>query len=178
MERVEDYAFIWVFNLHTLDLSDNSINYLAKDAFYGLNSLLHLILYGNSLTSIPSDALEVFGKYAPFQYLDLSFNSITELINHDTFSAVSTSLSYLNLEISYKIHIISTKWVGLLQNLKHLTLTCTTPLTCTFLITSNRSLSSLQTIKIINIEIVKFEAPLCTFFPSLKVTGWVSYSYN
>ena len=173
-ERVEDYTFIWISSLIILDLSDNNINYLAGNAFYGLNSLLQLFLSDNSLTFISSDALEVFRKPASLQYLDLSSNVITKFIDRDVFSSVSTSLSYLNFEISSKLSIFYTSWIGLLHNLKHLLLTCKNP--CIIYISSDRSVSSLQTIQITNIVIVSFEAPLCNLFPTLKISRWSSYS--
>ena len=175
LERVEDYTFIWVSNLHVLQLNNNKISFLAKDAFYGLNFLQQLTLSDNSLAYLPSDALKVFRKSGSLHYLDLSSNGITKLIEQDAFSAVSASLSYLNLEINDK-SIVFTNWIGLLQNLKYLTLACTTDHVCTIHIYSDRSLPSLQTIQIININRVTYETPLCTLFPFLKVTRWSSYS--
>ena len=174
LERVEDYAFIWVSSLRVLDLSNNQINYVAKYAFYGLNFLQQLILRENSLTYLPSDALEVFRKSASLQFLDLGSNEIIKLIDQNAFSAVSTSLSYLNLEINYKA-LVSTNWISLLQNLKHLTLTCPGNL-CSIRITSDRSLPSLQTIQFINYQSVEFEKAQCILFPSMKVIMWSSYS--
>ena len=176
LETVEDYAFIWISNLHVLDLGINKINYLARYAFYGLNSLEQLILSDNSLTSIPSDALEVFRKYGSLQYLDLSSNRISQRIDQDAFSAVATSLLHLNLDIRYRVQSISTNWISLLQNLKHLTLTCNNDLICGIHIASGVLLPSLQTIQIINIDTVVFETPLCIVFPSLKVSKWSSHS--
>ena len=174
LERVEDYAFTWISNLHILDLSSNKINYLAEDAFYGLNSLLQLILYDNSLTYLPSDVLEVFRKSGSLQYIDLSSNEITKRIEQKAFSAVSTSLSYLDLEINIR-GIAYTDWIDLLQNLKHLTLTCL-GYYGTVYITAHRTLPSLQTIHIINFDKVKFQKPLCILFPSIEVSMWSSYS--
>ena len=57
LERIEDHTFIWIPNLLTLNLQKNDISYLAKYAFYGLNSLQQLILSDNLLTYVPSDAL-------------------------------------------------------------------------------------------------------------------------
>ena len=174
LERIEDYAFIWISNLHFLDLASNIINYLAKYAFYGLNALQQLILFDNALTYLPSDALEVFRKSGSLQYLDLSSNRITKRIDRCAFSAVSTSLSYLSLEISYKLESVSTDWIGVLQNLKHLTLACS--VYCNIRIISDWSQPSLQTVQFINIETVEFETPLCILFPSLQVNWWSSYS--
>ena len=172
VERVEDYAFIWIPNLHVLNLSKNKIDYLAKDAFYGLYFLQQLILSKNSLTHLPSDALEVFRKSASLKHLDFSSNGITKLIDQEAFSAVSTSLLYLNVDINYKA-IAFTNWIGLFQNLKSLTLTFTRG---SIFVNSDRSLPSLQTIRITNFDKVTFQKPLCILFPSVKVNRWSSYS--
>ena len=172
LERVEDYAFIWISNLYVLDLGNNKINYLARHAFYGLSSLQQLLLHDNLLTSIPSEALEIFRKYGSLQYLDLSSNEISKHVDQDAFSAVATTLSYLNFEVNDEA-VGYTDWIGLLQNLKHLIFTCTT---CTIHITSERSLPLLQTIQVISMSEVIFETPLCTLFPSLKLTRWSSQS--
>ena len=176
LERVENYAFMWISNLHVLDLQDNNINYLAKFAFYGLNSLQRLLLVENSLTYLPSDALEVFKKSASLRFLNLGSNGITKPIDQDAFSAVSTSLSYLNLELNNKVHAY-TNWIGLLQDLNHLTFACTYYL-CTIYITADRSLISLQKIHIINFDQVEFQQPLCILFPSIIVARWSSYSHR
>ena len=174
-QRVEDFTFIWMSNLHVLNLKDNKINYIAKDAFYGLNLLQQLILSENSLTYLPSDALEVFRKSGSLQYLDLSSNWIANLIDQSIFFTIPTTLSYFNLGIVDKAVFISTKWIGQLQNLKHLIVTCIS-YHCNILINPDRSLPSLQAIQINNVEMVKFDTPLCTLFPTLKVIGWSSFS--
>ena len=176
LEGIEDYTFVWMSNLHLLDLHPNQISYLAKDAFYGLNSLQQLILYNNLLIHLPTDALEVFRKLGSLQYLDLSSNRITKLIDQDSFSAVSTSLSYLNVEINNKLVLISIDWISVLPNLKHLILTCTDSDYCGILINLERSLPSLKKIQIINHGRVNIERPLCTLFPSLEVSKWSSHS--
>ena len=175
LERIEDYAFIWIPSLRILDLNYNQINYLANDSFYGLNTLQQLTVVRNSLTRIPFDALKVFKKSASLQHLDLSSNGITKHIDKDSFSAVSTSLSYLNLEINYEASLVSTDWIGVLENLKHLTLTCSSYF-CTIIINSERPLLLLQTIQISNFESVEFETPLCILFPSLKVSRWSAHT--
>ena len=93
LERIEDYAFIWISNLRILEFQKNQIVFLGKEAFHGLNSLQQLILTSNSLTGVPFDAFEVFRKSASLQYLDLSSNRITKFIDKDSFSAVCSCLS-------------------------------------------------------------------------------------
>ena len=161
LERIEEHAFVWILNIRILDLSNNKINYAAKNAFYGLICLQQLILASNLLIHIPFDAFEVFRRSASLQYLDLSSNGITNIIDKDSFSAVSTSLSYLNLEINYIARIVSTDWIGLLENLKHLTLTCRSYI-CHILMNSERLLPLLQTIQISNFQRLEFERPLCS----------------
>ena len=175
LERIEDYAFIWIPNLCILKLHNNQINYLANDAFYGLNSLQQLLLVRNSLTRISFDAFEVFRKSASLQHLDLSSNRISKLIDKDSFSAVSTSLSYLNLDINYKARIVTTEWIGVLENLKHLTLTCSNTISY-ILMKSDRPLPLLQTFQISDFGTVEFETPLCILFPTLKVARWSSHA--
>ena len=174
LERIEEHAFVWISHICILDLSYNEINYVAKNAFYGLICLEQLILASNLLIHIPFDAFEVFRRSASLQYLDLSSNGITNIIDMDSFSAVSTALSYLNLEINYIARIVSTHWIGLLENLKHLTLTCRSNL-CHILMNSERLLPLLQTIQISNFQRVEFERPLCISFPSLEVNRWSTH---
>ena len=57
LKRVEDHTCIWTFNLLILELDNNYINYLARGAFYGLNSLQKLTISHNSLAELPCDAL-------------------------------------------------------------------------------------------------------------------------
>ena len=71
--------------------------------------------------------------------------------------------------------LVSTSKIGLPHNLKHLTLTCGSYFS-TFQMNSETSLPALQTIQIINFDKVEFETPLCTLFPTLKVTRWSSHS--
>ena len=85
-------------------------------------------------------------------------------IDQDAFSAISDPLSYLDLEINYILNTVSMDWIGLLQNLKHLTLTCS--FDCAIYVDVNRSVPSLQTIQIINIKKLEFETPLCNLFPT------------
>ena len=101
---------------------------------------------------------------------------MNDRIDHQTFSAVQSSLSYLNLEVNNKLSKNSIDWIGGLQNLKHLALTCANSDYCGILINLDRSLPSLQKIEIINHGRVNFGQPLCTLFPSLKVSKWSSHS--
>ena len=125
VQRVEDFTFIWTPSLLILDLGINEINYLEQNAFYGLTLLENLILTANLLYAVPSGALEVFKNCASFQHLDLSSNKITGTIENDAFSAVSSSLIYLDLQSNsfatvgrYK----PTVWLSLFQKLDYLVL--------------------------------------------------------
>ena len=100
LKTVENYAFECIPSLHTLDLSENQIIHLSKEAFFGLKYLRGLNLSCNSLYHVPADALEVLRQYASLQYLDLSSNNLAEIIIEDAFSAVSSSLKYLNLRFN------------------------------------------------------------------------------
>ena len=169
LQRVEDHTFTWTPNLFTLGLNHNQISYIAKNAFYELNSLQTLSLYNNSLTYVPSDALEVFRKSASLQCLDLGKNRITELVKKDTFSAISNSVTYLNLDISNKLSEIHINWIGNLQHLKNLTFTINTIGSSSYIIIESER-PSLQTLDIRNIGTsVEFTKPLCTLFPILEV---------
>ena len=175
LKRIEDYAFEWVPNLLTLDLSKNQINHLGKETLYGLKSLLMLDLSDNALSEIPSDALKIFSKYARLQYLYLDSNNLEEMIVQDAFSPVSTSLKYLNLEFNSKVFSIDNiNWTSSLQNLKDLTLTCS-DCSAYMIIDSYMQLPSLQKLQISSFKQVVFAVPLCSLFPNLEV---IAISYN
>ena len=110
LRRVEDYTFIWTPNLITLQMTPNQINYIAKDAFYGLNSLQELDLSNNSMTEI-SYAFEVFRNSISLRHIDLSSNRITSFTAEDVFHAVSTSLKYLNFDINNAGRTANTNWL-------------------------------------------------------------------
>ena len=124
LKRIENCAFKWIPSLLTLNLTLNQITYLSKESFFGLKFLLRLDLSHNSLSHVPSDALKVFSKYTFLQYLDISFNKLDEMNVQDAFSAVSSSLNYLNLGFNNIFFINNINWTSLLQNLTDLTLTC------------------------------------------------------
>ena len=169
LRRVADYTFIWTPNLITLNLSFNEINYLATDVFFGLNYLEILDLSHNLLTEIPSDALEVFRNSASLQYLDLKSNRISKFIPKSAFSAVSTSLTYISITISY-FGSSKTSWLGLFQNLKQLTLIGTGETVYDTVITSEQ-LTSLQTLNISNFHFLLLPRPVCDLFPTLKTAA-------
>ena len=150
LQRVEDYTFSWTPSLLILGLANNQIYYVAENAFYGLNSLRELNLYNNLLIHIPSGALEVFRKSASLVSLSLGANRIIELSTKDTFSAVSHSLTYLNLDISTKVSVIHINWIGLLHHLKTLIFSCSRDchLSPHIFIESRRLLPSLQSVTI------------------------------
>ena len=167
LKKIEDCTFIWISNLLILDLDDNQIQSLAKDAFHGLNSLEKLILSRNLLVEIPNDALQVFRNSASLQHLDISLNKIIAPTSCGLFSAFSTSLTYLNIEVLYKTGATSTQGIAALQRFKHLVLT--TGHYSGFIIESKQSLPSLQTLHIINPYLLELAKPLCTLFPNLKI---------
>ena len=149
LKRIEDRAFEWIPHLLTLDLSHNQINHLGRESFYGLKSLFKLDLSENSLSQVPSDALKVFSKYASLQYLDFSSNNLDEKIVQDTFSSVSTTMTFLNLGFSSKtFRIENINWTSSLQNLTDLTLTCSDCSSSTIIIESFLQIRSLQKLQI------------------------------
>ena len=122
LQRIEDDSFIWTPHLITLNLEHNQINYLANYAFIGLITLQELSLAFNDLKVIPSNALQVFGKTASLEYLDLSSNSISGDIASDAVSAISASLTILKLSIKNSPSVRSIAWVSKLKKLNHLLL--------------------------------------------------------
>ena len=176
LKRIEDCSFVWIPNLHTLDLSENQINHLGKESFFGLKSLYELDLSQNSLSKVPSDALKVLSKYASLQYLDLSSNNLDEMIVQDAFSAVSSSLNRLNLGFNSKVFAIDNiNRISSFQNLKDLTLTCSDCSSSHIIIYSYMQIPSLQKLQISAFEQVVFEIPLCSLFPNLEV---ISITYD
>ena len=157
-------------------MSSNRINYIAKDAFYGLNVIKKVSLSGNLLTKIPFDALEVFRDFVSLQHLDLSSNRISGPIAQNAFSAVSACLTYIAIGIS-EVDNIDTNWLSLLRNLKHATLTfmSSNPGFPDVVIDSKR-LPSLQTLRISDFHRLHFSTPMCTFFPILEVASMPTYA--
>ena len=164
LQQIDDYSFIWTPNLISLDLSENVINHLTKHAFYGLKSLQKLLLNANHLSKVPSEALEVFRKYATLQYLDLSSNRIGN-IPQDAFSTVSSSLIYLNVEIQYHVLATDVKWINLFQTLNHISLNWGYG---AFRVELNTPLRSLEHFQINEVSTLFFTQPLCSSFPALK----------
>ena len=175
LKRIGDHVFEWIPNLLNLDLSENQINHLGRESFYGLKSLLKLDLSHNSLSHVPSDALKVFSKYASLQHLDCSSNNIDEMIVQNAFSAVSTSITLLNLDFSSKVFVIDNiNWTSSLRRLEDLTLTCN-DCSSTMIIDSSMQLPSLKKLQLSTFSHVVFATPLCSLFPNLKV---ISISHN
>ena len=164
LQQIDDYSFVWTPNLISLDLSENEINHLTKHAFYGLKSLQKLLLNENHLSEVPSEALEVFRKYATLQYLDLSSNRITN-IPQDAFSAVSSSLIYLNVETQYSRTRTYVEWINLFQTLNHISLKGGYGYITVRVDTPLRSLEHFQIDEVRNLY---FTPPLCSVFPALK----------
>ena len=169
LQRIEGRTFIWIPNLLILDLDNNQIHYLAKDAFNGLGSLKMLILSRNSLAEVPDDALQVFKNSASLQHLDLSSNKIRRNAVNRTLLQFPSSLTYLNITISFKAQTIPLEWIAPLQSLKHLTLTAENlDIGSGVIIKLSQSLPSLQTSYISKFKNLELEESICTFFPALK----------
>ena len=171
LKKVEDHTFIWTPHLVILDLDNNEINHLAKDAFYGLNSLQTLTLSRNFLADLPSDALQIFRKSLTLLHLDLSSNRITEPIDNNVFPS---SLRYLSLDISYKSTFVSTHWIASLQNLKKLTLTVDSGI----ILESTESVESLKTLHMRTIGLMTLASTLCSFFPTLEAAVMTDMNFN
>ena len=174
LKKVEDRTFIWTPRLVHLDLDNNIINYLAKDAFYGLNSLQHLTLSRNALADLPSDALQIFRKTLRLIHLDLSSNRITESIDSNVFSS---SLRSLSLDVSYKSTFVSTNWIASLQKLKSLTLTVL-DVDSGIILESTESVESLKTLHIRTIGLMMLASTLCSFFPTLEVAVMTDMNFK
>ena len=167
LEEVEDHTFVWIPNLLILDLDNNVINFLAKDAFCGLNSLKTLILSRNSLAEIPDDTFQIFRNSASLQYLDLSSNKITRDVVNGTLFPFPSSLTYLNITITSKGKLISMDLIASLQSLKHLILTAE-DMNIGFGILIRQSIPSLQTLHISNIKLLWLKVSICNYYPDLK----------
>ena len=171
LRRIEDYTFTWTPNLFALVISHNLIHHLAKNAFYGLNMLRSLDLSYNAFSEVSSGSLEIFRNSTSLQYLDLSSNKITELISETSFSAVSTSLTYLSVGIGNAggmEHRLHTKWLGSIRNLKHFSLMLSGFDFFPDVSMNSKQLSSLQTLTISNFYDLYFPTPICTLCPTLQ----------
>ena len=73
---IKDNAFEDMPKLETLELSDNKLRNLTKDMFLGLDYLKTLVITGNNLELIPSDALEYLMS---LEKVDFSYNSGLQL---------------------------------------------------------------------------------------------------
>ena len=167
LQQIDDYSFIWTPNLATLDLAQNKINHLAKHAFCRLRYLQKLLLNRNRLSEVPSEALQVFRKPATLQYLDLSQNGILN-IPEDAFSALSSSLTYLNIEDKHTDRGLTyTEWMNLLQKLNYISLKGSAY--GNIVVYVHNSLLSLKHFQINEVLNLLFAQKLCSFFPNLEV---------
>ena len=73
---IKDNAFEDMHKLETLDLSDNELRNLTKDLFLGLDYLKTLVITGNNLELIPSNALEYL---ISLEKVEFSYNSGLQL---------------------------------------------------------------------------------------------------
>ena len=174
LRHIENDAFMCISNLIGVVVQESQLQTLDKYAFRGLKALEVLYLRNNQLTAVPSDALNVIGKFKSLQYLDLNSNSIIAMIADDAFSEIS-SLKYLNLENnSLQDHmILPTGWLHLLRNLKYLVLGRFRSLSYVVEINLPLSLPSLQifelknAVKEITAFAVEFKTNFCSTFPNI-----------
>ena len=166
---IKDYTFIWTPGLRTLDLARNGIAHLEKHAFHGLMTLEVLVLSRNSL-SMPLAALDVFKKYVSLKHIELASNFISN-IPKDAFSAVSPSLTYLDLDDNIIDGVTPTEWLHVLQKLKYVSFSGNDYGYGTE-VASISTLRSLRTININRAVVLYFKRrPLCSLFPSLEVAN-------
>ena len=169
LQQIDDYSFIWTPNVINLDLKDNEINHLAKHSLHGLRSLQQLTLNNNRLTKVPSQALEVFRTYGTLQHLDLSSNMIANSkIPDDAFSAVSSSLTYLNAGGQKTGKHVVIKWLSLFQKLNHISFPGNMK-SGNFKVKLKTPVLSLQSLQINNADFLEFTPPFCFSFPNLEV---------
>ena len=163
VKEVDDYSFIWIPNLITLDLSINSITHLSTHAFHGLQSLQKLLLHNNQLYEVPTDALGVFRKYSTLRYLDLTENKIS-YIPSIVFSALESSLKHLNIESNENRFFVG--FMDLSEKLNHIFIKGKMSYVE---IRKLFPLPSLQTFQITNAVDINFRArSLCSSFPNLE----------
>lgn len=89
--KLKNVNFKLPLSLVSLDLSYNSISFIANDSFHGLTSLLDLQLNNNLLQMLPAGCFQSLNN---LETLNLSFNKIT--MTYGTFSGL-TSLSVLKI---------------------------------------------------------------------------------
>ena len=164
IRRIENDAFMWTPNLIEIDLQYGQLQTLDKQAFRGLTVLQALYLGDNQLTTVPSDALSVIGKFHSLQILDLGLTRIST-ISDDAFSAIS-SLVYMNLENNkirgYTIHA-HTRWLDSLQNLQRIVFG-----SCAVIdIDLPVPLPSIQILELKSIGSVIFKRNVCSLFPNV-----------
>ena len=167
IRHIENDAFRWTPNLILLSVAYSQLQIMDKEAFRGLTDLQKLYLCDNQLAAVPSDALSVIGKYQSLQYLDLGSNGISA-ISDDAFSAVS-SLFYLNLENTkfqdLIIHV--TRWLDVLQNLKHIVFGSSGLILTSVDIDLLVPIPSIQILELKSISVLEFKKSVCSLFPNV-----------
>ncbi|CAH1775010.1 unnamed protein product [Owenia fusiformis] len=112
ISQIDEFTFIGLVHLKSLQLSQNTIDNLRSDVFQDLDNLASLNLSHNSLTKIPNG---IFLRKSHLTHIDLSHNMIIQ-IGADLFNGL-TSLTHL--DISYnKINVISPTAFNTLINMK------------------------------------------------------------
>ena len=168
LRQIRNDSFIWLPNLLMLCVG-GQVETIDKQSFRGLTTLKIMSLENNGLTSFPADALHNIGKSSSLQYLDLSSNSIST-IPDDAFVAVS-SLTYLYLQNNRMQPLIQifTKWLNVLQSLKHLVIGSTSGRYGPYVtVELSTPLLSLQVLAIKTVDIVEFTTELCPSFPKVN----------
>ena len=171
LHQIDNDAFMWIPNLIDLIISGSKVETVAQYSFRGLISLQTLDLQDNQLKAVPSEALNVIGKFMSLQFLDLGLNSLSAIAD-DTFSR-ALSLTYLNLRLGYNqfkdmIKLRYTRWLHSLPNLKHLVLGTVKKVYSYIKVDIPMPLPSLQTVEIRNVERVGFEQNFCLVFPNSR----------
>ena len=167
LRQIRNDSFIWLPNLVRLYVG-GQVETIDKQSFRGLTTLQIMRLENNQLTTFPFDAVHNIGKSSSLQYLDLSSNSIST-IPDDAFVAVS-SLTYLYLENNRMQPLIqiSTKWLNVLHNLKHLVFGSASGRYPYVTVELSTPLRSLQVLAIKTVDTVEFTTELCSSFPKVN----------
>ncbi|KAL0132508.1 hypothetical protein PUN28_000330 [Cardiocondyla obscurior] len=116
LQKIDENAFQFFYNLTTIDLSYNAIEYIDNNAFVGVINLYSLNLRGNRLTSFIG---EHFNTGTGLEILDLSHNRINQL--SPTAFVIHPRLRHLDLSNNRLVQF-STDYVKSLQFLERLDL--------------------------------------------------------
>ena len=169
LNQVDNDTFMWIPNLISLIIWHTKVQIFAQYSFRGLTALKTLDLGNNQLTTVPSDALKVIGRFSLLECLELSSNSLSTIAD-DAFSGIS-SLTYMNLgnnKYKNEFKFIYVRWLHLLSNLTHVILGDSRISGTIAIIGLPMPLLSLQLFEIRNVGVVKFETNFCLTFPNSR----------